>query len=306
MLGLFGRPAARRSREESTGSSASAARIGASSPGFARTAVRSAHLVTPTTYSGKLLFVTGRGHRIHYQVFGDGPAILLLHGHPMWGDRWVDRGYVGGLQERFRVIVPDLLGHGRSDKPDDPAAYGNPNIADDVVAILDSEAVVAAHLWGYSWGSMVAEYLAVRSPGRVLSLILGGFPIGLDAADRAAMAAASVPSATLEERFADWPPPLAELFIANNDIGAVRAIQATIYEFPATIAELQASSHPTLSYYGADDIYIELARRQAQALPCHLEIVPGDHIRAFAEADNILPAAIAHIDATAADALPGG
>jgi pimeloyl-ACP methyl ester carboxylesterase len=99
------------------------------------------------------VFVISRGYRIRYQAFGEGPVVVLLHGHPMWGDRWIDRGYVDGLQDRFRLIVPDLLGHGDSDKPHDPVAYGNPNIAADVLAILDAEGVDAAHLWGYSWES---------------------------------------------------------------------------------------------------------------------------------------------------------
>ncbi len=245
------------------------------------------------------MFVTSRGHRIHYQAFGAGPTVLLIHGHPMWGDRWADRGYVQRLQERFRVMVPDLLGHGGSDKPRDPEAYGSPGIAADMVAILDAEGVGAAHVWGYSWGAIIAENLAVTAPGRVVSLILGGFPIGLDGGQREAMRTpvGELPE-TLDEWFADWPAQTAEQYIARNDIGAMRAVQQAIFMYPTTVAELQAAPHPTLAYCGADDdTYLELARQQAQMLPCRLEIVPGDHFMAFAQADNILPAAIAHIDA---------
>jgi pimeloyl-ACP methyl ester carboxylesterase len=253
------------------------------------------------------MFATSRGYRIHYQAFGDGPAVVLLHGFPMWGDRWIDRGYVDRLQQRFRVIVPDLLGHGQSDKPHDPAAYGNSNVAADVRAVLDSEGISAAHVWGYSWGTMVAENLAAGFPGRVASLVLGGYPLGLDAAQRAAMAdAAGEFPATIEEYFSDWPQALAELFIAHNDFSAMIAVKQTMYEFPTTVAELQAAAHPTLAYCGADDdAYLELARQQAGKLPCNLVTVPGDHIMAFAQADNIVPAAIAHIDA-AQEALVSG
>jgi pimeloyl-ACP methyl ester carboxylesterase len=244
------------------------------------------------------MFAASRGYRIHYVTFGDGPAIVLLHGYPMWGGRWIDRGYVDRLQQRFRVIVPDLLGHGESDKPHDPAAYGNPNIAADVRAVLDAEGVGAAHVWGYSWGTMVAENLAAGSPGRVASLVLGGFPVGLDADQRAALAdAAGEFPATIEEYFADWPPQVAEVFIAHSDFAAMRAVWQAKYEFPTTVAELQAAAHPTLAYCGADDIYLELCQQQARKLPCHLETVPGNHFMTFAQADNIAPAAIAHIDA---------
>lgn len=252
------------------------------------------------TNFGGLMFITSRGYRIHYQVAGAGPVVVLLHGHPMWGDRWIDTGYVARLQDTFRVIVPDLLGHGDSDKPHDPDAYGNPNIAADVLAILDAEDVRAAHLWGYSWGSILAEYLAAQSASRVLSLILGGFPVGLDAVQRATMEdpAAEFP-ATIEEMFADWPPHLAELYIANNNYDAILALRETLFKFPTTIADLQAAPHPTLAYYGADDTFIELARQQAQTLPCRLETVPGDHFTAFRQSDNILAAAIAHLNAAA-------
>ncbi len=253
---------------------------------------------------GALLVITSRGYRIRYQAFGAGPTIVLLHGHPMWGERWLDRGYVQRLQDRFRVLVPDLLGHGDSDKPYDPAAYANPGIAADVLAILDAEGVGAAHVWGYSWGAVIAENLAITAPGRVASLILGGWPLGLDADQRAAMETpASDRPATIEEMFADWPPQVAELYIARNDFRAIRAVQEVIRKFPTTVADLQAAPHPTLAYYGADDTYLELAVQQARMLPCQLEIVPGNHVMAFAQSDNILPVAIAHIDAVAATAL---
>jgi pimeloyl-ACP methyl ester carboxylesterase len=241
------------------------------------------------------MFVTSRGHRICYQVFGAGPAVVLLHGHPMWGGRWVDRGYVDGLADRFTVIVPDLLGHGDSDKPHNPAAYGDPNIAADVLAVLDRQGVQAAHVWGYSWGSSVAEHLAVAAPARVLSLVLGGFPIGLNAARRAEIL--GEPPASIEEMFAGWPPALAETYIAKNDFTAIQAWHQAFAQFPVTIDQLRAAPHPTLAYYGADDTYLDLARQQAQALPCRFEQVPGDHVIAFAQPASILPAAIAHTTA---------
>ncbi len=253
------------------------------------------------------MLVISRGNRIRYQAFGAGPVVVvLLHGYSMWGGRWVDRGYVSGLQDRFRVIVPDLLGHGDSDKPHDPAAYGNPNIATDVLAVLNAEGVNSAHLWGYSWGVMIAESLAAACPERALSLVLGGFPAGLDSAQRAALQEPSEAfPASLEEMFADWPPALAEAFIARNDFGALVAVRETLYTLPTTVADLHAAARPILAYYGAEDTYLDLARNQAVALSCHFEAVPGDHVMAFAQTGNILPAAIAHFEAAQIPALAG-
>lgn len=192
------------------------------------------------------MFISSRGHRICYQVSGSGPAVVLLHGHPMWGGRWADRGYVAGLQDRFRVIIPDLLGHGDSDKPHDPAAYGDPNIAADVLAVLDAEQTGAAHVWGYSWGACVAEHLAVAAPDRVQSLVLGGFPVGLDAAQRASIA--GEPPASIEDMFAGWPPEVAEVYIGRNDFQAIQAWHQAFAQHPVTIADLRAAPHPTLAY----------------------------------------------------------
>jgi pimeloyl-ACP methyl ester carboxylesterase len=199
------------------------------------------------------------------------------------------------------VIVPDLLGHGESDKPHRPGDYGTPNFAADVIAVMDAEGVQRAHVWGYSMGASVAEKLAVTFPDRVLSLIHGGFPPGLDANLRAQFLPAegeSLPE-TLDEAFEGWPPALAEIFKAHNDIGAMRAVLATISASPTTIANLRAAPHPTLAYIGSEDFRLDLAREECAALTWQLVVVPGDHFQAFAQADNVLPLAVQHLTESA-------
>jgi pimeloyl-ACP methyl ester carboxylesterase len=249
------------------------------------------------------VFASSRGFRIRYQVFGAGPALVLLHGFPMWGDRWQDMGYVAELESQYQVIVPDLLGHGQSDKPHQPTAYGVPNIASDVIAVLDAAEVDRAHVWGYSMGAIVAEALAVSAPGRVLSLVLGGFPPGLDREQRLSVLWSELPQ-TWDDLLGGYPPPICETFRAHDDdLEALLAAAALIGDSPTTVADMQSAPHPTLAYIGADDRRTELARQQCDALPCRLEIVPGDHALAFRQAGNILPLAMRHLEAAGAIAV---
>jgi pimeloyl-ACP methyl ester carboxylesterase len=218
----------------------------------------------------------------------------------MWGDRWRDTGYVDALKDRFRVIVPDLIGHGRSDKPHDPEAYARKNMAADVLSVLDDAGVERAHVWGYSMGTRVAEALAVLAPGRVASLVLGGAPLGMTVEQWRAERSPTVPQ-TWEEMLDGFPPPIIAFFQEHNDDFA--ALQAWCAEdfaddFAVTISDLQAAPHPTLAYVGADEGgWHDLVRQQAEALPCRLEIVPGDHAMAFRQSENVLPRVLSHLEA---------
>ena len=61
--------------------------------------------------------------RIHYQVEGEGPALVLQHGFTESLVDWYESGYVEALRPDYRLILIDARGHGASDKPHDPDAY---------------------------------------------------------------------------------------------------------------------------------------------------------------------------------------
>ena len=246
------------------------------------------------------MFVTRRGFRISYQVFGTGPDLVLIHGLYMWGSRWHDTGYVDALAGKFRLIVPDMIGHGESEKPQDPAAYGPVNMAADVLAILDAEGIGQAHVWGYSMGANVSETLAVTAPDRVRSLTLGGFPPGLSREQLDAFEW-EIPDSWEEWDDGSFPPAVVAMFRDHNpDFRPIRACMQAIWSRPAvSLAGLRALAGPILTYIGADDYMADLAREQCAALPCRLEIVPGGHVEAFREIDNVLPFALSHLDAAA-------
>jgi 4,5:9,10-diseco-3-hydroxy-5,9,17-trioxoandrosta-1(10),2-diene-4-oate hydrolase len=112
--------------------------------------------------------------RIHLAEKGDGPAVLLLHGGGPGASGLSNYSRnVDALAERFRVIVPDLPGYGRSTKGidrDDPFGF----LADSIRGLLDALDLPSAHLVGNSYGGSCALRLALDTPARVDRLVLMG------------------------------------------------------------------------------------------------------------------------------------
>lgn len=94
---------------------------------------------------------------------------MLLHGLGSCGEDWLLL-QAPALSQRYRVLMPDLRGHGRSDKP--PGPYTVPQMADDMAGLLAALGVDWAHVVGFSMGGAVAQALAVRHPEKVRSLVL--------------------------------------------------------------------------------------------------------------------------------------
>jgi pimeloyl-ACP methyl ester carboxylesterase len=98
------------------------------------------------------------------------PPILLLHGLGDEADTW--RRVLPSLAAEYRVLVPDLPGFGRSDKPD--RGYSVPFFADILLELLDSLSIAHAVIAGHSTGAIIAHHLALTHPERVERLVLIG------------------------------------------------------------------------------------------------------------------------------------
>lgn len=104
---------------------------------------------------------------LYYEEYGNGEPLLLLHGltadHSMF-DREIDQ-----LKTRYRIIAPDMRGHGKSEKP---VAYQLNDHVQDILSLLDHLKIDNAFILGSSMGSYVAQAIAAAQPARINKLIL--------------------------------------------------------------------------------------------------------------------------------------
>ena len=112
-------------------------------------------------------------HRLVYDTYGSSDAPLVVYLHGLLLDAELNRGIAQALAEQgFRVVLLDLLGHGRSDKPMHASEYRIDSYADQVVALLDHLGVGSAVLGGISLGANVSLFAATRYPERTRALVL--------------------------------------------------------------------------------------------------------------------------------------
>jgi cis-3-alkyl-4-acyloxetan-2-one decarboxylase len=111
------------------------------------------------------------GRRYHYLDEGAGPVLLLVHGNPGWSFSW--RELVRGLRGQYRVIVPDHIGCGLSDKPS-PAEYSYhlaQRVSDlgELINRLDLQQIT---LVAHDWGGAIGMGAAVAAPDRFAQFVL--------------------------------------------------------------------------------------------------------------------------------------
>jgi pimeloyl-ACP methyl ester carboxylesterase len=109
------------------------------------------------------------GRRWAYLEGGSGPALVLVHGFGADKDNWVR--VARHLDDRFHLIVPDLIGFGDSDRPED-VAYRVTVQAERLLELLDELGIERAHFGGSSMGGAIISALAGMAPERVQSLWL--------------------------------------------------------------------------------------------------------------------------------------
>ena len=115
------------------------------------------------------------GVRIAYEVTGEGKPIVLIHGFASSREQnWRSTGWIERLAaEGFRLVSFDCRGHGKSDKPHEPDAYGE-HMIDDILAVMDAAQAPVADVMGYSMGGMLTIRLLMRNSERVRRAVVAG------------------------------------------------------------------------------------------------------------------------------------
>lgn len=106
-------------------------------------------------------FFDGSGFRQHYVDEGDGDPILLLHGEPTWG--YLYRRFIAPLTAHGRVVVPDHMGFGKSETPQD-REYTIRDHVENLERLVDHLGLSSITVVGQDWGGPIGAAFALRHP----------------------------------------------------------------------------------------------------------------------------------------------
>ncbi|MBC1461481.1 2-succinyl-6-hydroxy-2,4-cyclohexadiene-1-carboxylate synthase [Listeria welshimeri] len=123
------------------------------------------------------MLVNGQTYYVTNTLNGEKPVLLMLHGFT--GSNKTFQESITHLEEHFSIVAPDLLGHGKTDSPDEIARYSIERIVDDLVTILQELKIMQCFVLGYSMGGRVATAFASSHPEMVRGLILVSSSPGL-------------------------------------------------------------------------------------------------------------------------------
>ena len=242
----------------------------------------------------KKILLLPNGEHLAYIDMGDpkGPPVVLIHGYTDNARDWVP--LIPFLNKHYRLIVVDIRGHGRSDKPE--CCYAKIDFAYDIKLLFDSLHIPKADVVGHSLGSMIAQVLAEEWPDRMRRVILisstGGPKPGTvpkkPSYDFAAQIRQLQEPVDPDSPFMiEWwasPKPVNEEFIRRQRQDAANiplAVWLAVLEQGVNPADLQSTlpklKAPTLLIWGSDDPIMEEEVRQSLR-----EALPAAKVKVFA------------------------
>jgi pimeloyl-ACP methyl ester carboxylesterase len=238
-------------------------------------------------------FESWDGVEIAYEEWGEGasaPPVLLHHGFVADAvSNWMATGVVDALTEAGRrVVAPDARGHGRSEKPYDPARYGEDRMARDLERLVEVIGAERVDLVGYSMGAVVSLLFAAAGD-RVRRLVIGGVGSGVvecGGVDRRSVSKEAVIAALEADDAAEVDDPGALRFrqladALDSDRIAMAAQARSVYQGGVALERIAA---PTLVLAGAEDPLAVRPAVLADAIPnATLLLLEGDHLGALGD-----------------------
>jgi pimeloyl-ACP methyl ester carboxylesterase len=196
------------------------------------------------------------GVDIAYEVAGEGPPILLIHGFASTGRvNWRDTGWVRTLTDAGRTAITfDHRGHGGSGKLYDPARYAAQEMMGDALRLLDHLEIASADIMGYSMGARIAALIAIHHPERVRKAVFAGLASRMITGVGGAEAIAQALEAGSRDDVTDAAARSFRVF-AEQTKSDLRALAACIRASRATIPaeELARIGVPVLVVAGEKD-----------------------------------------------------
>jgi len=235
---------------------------------------------------------------IAYQILGDGPSVVLLHPFPANHEFWLP--VAQSLSTRYRLIMPDLRGHGESDIGEGPATMAKH--AADIARVMDDADVGRAPMVGVSIGGYALFEFWRQQRGRVAALGLWNTKAPADSPEAQAgrlQAAAEVMERGTEPFFQTMIPRLlgkttretrpdlvegALQMMRKMSPADVAAVQRGMAERPDSVDTLKTINVATLLVTGDEDILTGL--NEAELMHRH---IAGSELRVFPKAGHYSP-----------------
>ncbi|MEJ2488126.1 MAG: alpha/beta hydrolase [Anaerolineales bacterium] len=244
---------------------------------------------------------------------GDGSPVLFAHGFSMSHQDWIENSYTATLSQKYKLILVDGRGHGKSDKPYDPEQYKTYLLSNDHIAVLDELGIESAHFVGYSMGGATCFATALYHPSRCRSLTLLGFQ-PFNPKDLSHLEPEREPRPV--EGLPDSPNPIMTL-VEGGANAWVQFWEANVDTSPDTIERLRANDFKALAAYrlipddfkdnieqklpglglhcqflaGEKDTVVLGAREATKIMPnCNFVLLPGmNHFETFYQTETTIP-----------------
>ncbi|CAN5395532.1 alpha/beta hydrolase [soil metagenome] len=222
------------------------------------------------------------GTKIYYEVRGKGKPVLLLHGFIVNGNSWKRAAlYADLLNSGYKVIVPDMRGNGKSDKPHDSTAYDNDAEAKDMMQLMALLKINKYSVVGYSRGSIITARLLALDR-HVQIAVMGG--MGTDFTNPLWPRRIMFYRALMGDSIPELKAMVGYVQQQKLDQLALAYLQRSQ---PSTSKEVLGKiTQPVLVICGSEDTDNGSAGELAKLLPNSvLATVPGDHNHASATAE---------------------